>query len=148
LRALEKDPARRYGSAEQLAQDLRRHLDGFTVVARGRSTTYRVSRFVRRHRGVVIATSVVLLSLVAGLASPIWQRDRANRRFQEVRELANAVVFDLHDAIATLPGSTHARETLVHYALRYLDGLSREAKGDLSLQRELALAYLRIGDVQ
>jgi eukaryotic-like serine/threonine-protein kinase len=148
LRALEKDPARRYGSAELLAQDLRRHLDGFPVLARGRSTTYRVSRFVRRHRGVVVATSLVLISLIAGLAGTIWQRDRANRRFQEVRGLAHAVVFDLHDAIASLPGSTHARETLVHYALRYLDGLSREAKGDLSLQRELALAYLRIGDVQ
>src|SRR5262249_36283060 len=49
---------------------------------------------------------------------------------------------------ASLPGSTRAREKLVHHALRYLDGLSREASGDLSLQRELALAYTRVGDVQ
>jgi len=155
LKALEKDPARRYGSVDQLVQDLRRHLDGFPVLARGRSTTYRVSRFVRRHRAAVVATALVMATVIAGLAATIWQarvagreRDLANRRFQDVRELANAVVFDIHDAIATLPGSTRAREKLVHHALRYLDDLSREARGDLALQRELALAYTRIGDVQ
>jgi non-specific serine/threonine protein kinase/serine/threonine-protein kinase len=155
LKALEKDPSRRYGSVDQLAQDLRRHLDGFPVLARGRSTAYLFSRFVRRHRAVAVTTGLVLLSLIAGLAGTTWQasvarreRDLATRRFQDVRGLANAVVFDIHDAIASLPGSTKAREKLVQHALRYLDGLSREARGDLSLQRELALAYTRIGDVQ
>jgi len=148
LKALEKEPSRRYGSAEQLAQDIRRHLDGFPVLARGRSTAYLASRFVRRHRAAVVTTGLVLVSLIAGLAGTTWQARRANRRFQEVRELAHAVVFDLHDAIASLPGSTHAREQLVHHALRYLDGLRKEAKGDLDLQRELALAYTRVGDVQ
>jgi len=155
LKALEKDPARRYGSVDQLAQDLRRHLDGLPVLARGRSTAYLVSRFVRRHRAAVVTTGLVVLTLVAGLAGTAWQaqvagreRDRAKRRFEDVRQLAHAVVFDLHDAIANLPGSTKARETLVTHALRYLDGLSREAKGDASLEHELAIAYSKIGDVQ
>jgi serine/threonine protein kinase/tetratricopeptide (TPR) repeat protein len=155
LKALEKDPARRYGSVEQLAADIRRHLDGLPVLARGRSTAYLMSRFVRRHRAAVVASGLVAVSLVAGLVGTAWQarvasqeRDRANRRFTDVKDLAHAVVFDLHDAIANLPGSTKARETLVHHALRYLDGLSREARGDLSLQRELALAYSKVGDVQ
>ena len=148
LKALEKDPARRYATVEQFAQDIRRHLEGYPVVARGRSTAYLASRFLRRHRAALISASLVLMALVAGLAGTTWQARRADRRFKEVRELANAVVFDLHDAIANLPGSTRAREMLVHHALRYLDGLSRESKGDASLQRELALAYLRVGDVQ
>jgi eukaryotic-like serine/threonine-protein kinase len=155
LKALEKDPARRYGSVDQFAQDIRRHLDGLPVLARGRSTGYLVSRFIRRHRAAVVSTTLVLLALVAGLAATTWQagvarreRDRANQRFNDVRELAHAVVFDIHDAIANLPGSTRAREILVDHALRYLDSLSREAKGDVLLQRELALAYAKIGDVQ
>lgn len=155
LKALEKEPGRRYGSVDQLAQDVRRHLEGLPVLARGRSTAYRTARFIRRHRVAVATGAVVVLSLVAGLAGTTWQarvaareRDRANQRFDDVRQLAHAVVFDLHDAIANLPGSTKARETLVHHALRYLDGLSREARGDLSLQHELALAYAKIGDVQ
>ena len=155
LKALEKDPARRYGSVERLAQDIRRHREGLPVLARGRSTAYRIDRFIRRHRAAVAGATVLALALLAGLAGTTWQasvarreRDRAQRRFADVRALAHAVVFDIHDAIANLPGSTRARETLVLHALRYLDGLSREARGDLALQRELAVAYSKIGDVQ
>ncbi len=155
LRALEKDPARRYGSVDQLAQDIRRHLEGLPVLARGRSTAYLVSRFVRRHRAAVVAGSLVALSLIAGLAGTTWQagvagreRDRATRRFNEVKALAHAVVFDIHDDIVNLPGSTQARETLVKHALQYLNSLSGEATGDLALQHELAVAYAKIADVQ
>jgi non-specific serine/threonine protein kinase/serine/threonine-protein kinase len=155
LKALEKDPARRYASVDQLAQDIRRHLEGLPVLARGASTAYRMSRFVRRHRVAVVTTALVGISLLAGLGGTIWQAgvarregDLARRRFDDVRALAHAVMFDIHDAIANLPGSTKAREILVQHALRYLDDLSREAKGDLALQRELGLAYAKIGDVQ
>jgi eukaryotic-like serine/threonine-protein kinase len=155
LKALEKDPKRRYASVDKLAQDIRAHLAGLPVLARGRSTTYLLSRLVRRHRAAVVTASLVVLALVAGLIATTWQasvagreRDRANRRFQEVRSLAHAVVFDLHDAIANLPGSTKAREILVQNALRYLDSLSREARDDRSLEHELAIAYSKIGDVQ
>jgi len=155
LKALEVDPKRRYGSVDQLAQDVRRHLSGLPVLARGRSTTYLVSRFVRRHRAAVVSVGLVVAALVAGLVGTTWQasvarheRDLARRRFEDVRNLAHAVVFDIHDAIANLPGSTKARETLVLHAVRYLDDLSKEAKGDVSLQKELAGAYMKIGDVQ
>lgn len=155
LRALEKDAARRYGSVDQFARDLRRHADGHPVLARGQSTTYRMSRFVRRNRAAVATTALVTLALVAGLAGTTWQasvarleRDRAKRRFEDVRALAHAVMFDLHDAIANLPGSTKARETLVLHALRYLDRLRGESQGDVSLQRELGSAYAKIADVQ
>jgi len=155
LKALEKDPTRRYATVALLAQDIQRHEEGLPVLARGRTTAYRVSRFVRRHRTAVAAATVTVLALLVGLAGTTWQasvarreRDRAQRRFDDVRALAHAVVFDIHDAIANLPGSTRARETLVQHALRYLDGLNRESKGDLSLQHELALAYAKIGDVQ
>jgi serine/threonine protein kinase/tetratricopeptide (TPR) repeat protein len=156
LKCLEKEPAKRYGSVEQLATDLRRHLAGQPVSARGHSTAYLVSRFLRRHRVAVLSVSLVLLTLMVGLAGTIWQareaareRDRAERRFKDVKALAHAVVFDIHDAIANLPGSTKAREVLVEHALRYLDELSRDAEADdIGLQHELAGAYLKIGDVQ
>lgn len=76
------------------------------------------------------------------------QQERAERRFAQVRKLANTFLFDFHDKIATLPGSTEARELVVKTALEYLDSLAREAEGDSSLQNELAVAYLRVGDVQ
>jgi tetratricopeptide (TPR) repeat protein len=65
-----------------------------------------------------------------------------------VRSLARAVVFELHDAIAPLPGSTAARELLVRRALVYLDNLAAESRDNTPLEMELAGAYLKIGDVQ
>jgi tetratricopeptide (TPR) repeat protein len=62
--------------------------------------------------------------------------------------LANSLIFELHDSIQELPGATSARRLLLTRALEYLDGLSKEAGGDVTLQRELAAAYERLGDVQ
>ena len=76
------------------------------------------------------------------------EKARAERRFNDVRQLANSVLFDYHDAIKHLPGATPVRERLVRDALAYLDGLAQEASGDPALQRELAAAYERVGDVR
>jgi non-specific serine/threonine protein kinase/serine/threonine-protein kinase len=65
-----------------------------------------------------------------------------------VRRLANSFLFEFHDAIASLPGATPARELVVKRAVEYLDGLSKDAGGDLALKRELAESYLRVGDAQ
>ena len=72
----------------------------------------------------------------------------AERRFNDVRKLANSLLFDIHDSIRDLPGSTAARKLLVDRALQYLDSLSHESSGNPGLQRELASAYERVGDVQ
>ena len=50
MKALHKEPARSYGSAHELAEDLRRHLAGQPVLARGDALSYRLGRFVRAHR--------------------------------------------------------------------------------------------------
>lgn len=88
------------------------------------------------------------LSLVAGLAATVYQARRAERRFQQVRAMAGAFLFDFHDEIRELPGSTEARRRIVQTALEYLDSLAREARQDASLEWELAVAYERIGEVQ
>ena len=73
LKALEKDPARRYASAEALATDLRRHLAGLPVEARRPTVGYRVASFVRRHPVAVGLASLAVLALVLGLAGTTWQ---------------------------------------------------------------------------
>jgi non-specific serine/threonine protein kinase/serine/threonine-protein kinase len=155
LKALRKEPARRYRSVEQLAEDLRRHLDGLPVIARPDTVRYRSAKFVKRHRAEVVAAGLVVLTLAGGMVTTAWQaraanaqRARAERRFQDVRKLANSVVFEMHDAIQRLPGSTPVRQLLVQRALEYLSSLAQEAGGDPALQRELAAAYRKIGDVQ
>ena len=105
LRALDVEPSRRYESAAQLADDVRRHLEHEPVRARPQTVGYRARTFVRRHRGKVAA--------VAALPSPWWRSTVslyeariAGRRLQQIRILANKLVFDVHDAVRDLPGST------------------------------------------
>ncbi len=154
LMALRKEPSRRYPSVEQLREDVRRHLEDLPVVARKDTLHYRTTKFVSRHKAGVVASVVMASALLGGLAITMHearvarlQRARAERRFNDVRKLANSLIFELHDSIRDLPGTMPARKLLVSRALEYLDSLSQEASGDLALQRELASAYDRLGDV-
>ncbi len=154
LQAMHKDPRRRYASAEQLAEDIRRYLVGLPISARRDTLAYRASKFVARHRGATAAAALFACSLVAGTTVSLWEahvarteRARAERRFDDVQQLAGSIIFDLQDRLARLPGTTEVRKDLVATALTYLDGLSNEAWGDLGLQRELAEGYLRIGTI-
>ena len=155
LKALSKEPARRYASVDQLSEDLRRHLEGLPVIARADTLRYRASKFVRRNRAAVVAVVATFVALVAGVVGVGWQarvaraeRLQAEKRFDDVRRLANSFLFEVHDAIRDLPGSTPARKLLVANGLEYLDKLSRETSGRADLRRELGGAYVKVGDVQ
>src|SRR5205085_1846787 len=162
LMAMRREFSRRYHSVEQFSEDIRRHLDGRTVVARADTFSYRSRKFLQRNKVSVAAGVLIFLSLVGGIIATTWearratiqeqraraQQARAERRFNDVRKLANSVLFDYHDAIKDLPGATKVRERLVKDGLNYLDSLAAEAHGDPALQRELAAAYERVGDVR
>ena len=155
LKALQKDPLRRYASVEQFSADIQRHLDGLPIQARPQTLIYKAGRFVRRNRISVAAAVLVALSLTGGLAAALWQariaraeRQREARRFNDVRQLAHAFLFDFHDAIQNLPGATPARHLVVDKALQYLNSLAQESTNDAALQAELAEAYLRVGELQ
>jgi serine/threonine protein kinase/tetratricopeptide (TPR) repeat protein len=155
LMALRKEPQRRYASAEQFAQDIRWNLTSLPVIARKDTLGYRTAKFVNRHRAGVLAGAAVFLTLVLGIAVTLREAQiarahqaRAERNFNDVRALANSLIFDVHDNIQDLPGATKARKVLLDRALQYLDRLAQEAAGDAGLQRELAAGYERLGDVQ
>ncbi len=67
LQALDKDPARRYASALEFAHDLERFLSDRTVLASPPSAPHRIAKFIRRHRGLVLATALLLVTLLAGV---------------------------------------------------------------------------------
>ena len=148
LKALRKEPQERYGSVDQLAQDIRRHLEGRPVLARRNTSAYIARKFLQRHKMAVGAAALVLLTLAGGLVSTLWESHIAARRFEDVRSLARTFLFEVHDSIQDLPGSTAARALIARTGTDYLDRLARDAGSDASLQLELAEGYNKIGDVQ
>jgi len=155
LMALRKEPSRRYASVSQFSEDVRRYMEGLPVLAHKDTLSYRASKFVQRNKVGVAAAAVVLLSLLGGIITTVWQarraeanQVRAEKRFADVRGLANALLNDIAPKIERLEGATEARQALVEQSLRYLDSLAGEAASDLTLQAELAAAYEKVGVLQ
>jgi eukaryotic-like serine/threonine-protein kinase len=162
LMALRKEPSLRYASVEQFTEDIRNHLEGRPVSATKGSWKYRAAKFAARHRVGVAATAVVVLALAVGIGATVREariarhqaeiasaeRARAEQRFNDVRQLSDSLIFDIHDAIQNLPGATPARKLLLDRAVQYLDRVAKDSGGDPDLQRELAWGYQRLAVVQ
>ena len=99
MKAMEKERARRYASASELGSDLNRHLNNEPVVARPPSASYRIAKFVRRHRGAVAAglavVSALVIALVVSTAS-YSRAERARRDLEEESYMAHIRAADLH----------------------------------------------------
>ncbi len=102
LKALRKEPNRRYASVEAFADDIDRYLDGRPISARPNTFAYRTKKFIKRNRFAVAAASVVLIAILAGLAVSLWQA-RIARRESAKSEAVNKF---LQQMLATaIPGS-------------------------------------------
>jgi len=87
MKCLEKDRARRYATANALATDVQRYLDGETVLARPPSNVYRLKKLVRRHRTVFAAVAAVAMTLLVGTTVSVWQAIRATKAEREEAQL-------------------------------------------------------------
>ncbi len=149
LKALHKDVSRRYGSAEELAEDIRRYLLGLPVHARPGTSLYRTGKFLRRHRSVAAAAFLVATSLIAGIVIANREARIARERFDQVREFVRAVLVDIHGQLTDIPGAAKARQALVAYVDDYLKRVAAQHSGDdRALAPEFATTYLRLGQMQ
>ena len=148
LKATRKDPARRYSTVNQLAEDIERYLNGRPVSARADSFLYRSGKFLRRNRLAAAGSAVVLASLIGGTAVAMWQARIAQDHFNSVRGLAKALLTEINPALNNVPGTTKARHLIVSRSLEYLDKLSRSAGTNVDLLFEMAAAYETVGNLQ
>jgi serine/threonine protein kinase len=150
-KALKKNPAERYASVTALADDLRRYLQHEPITARPETFSYRAAKFVRRNRTIVglatAALTLVIASLSAGLYVANRERRTAERRFNQVRQIAMKFI-ELDNSVRQLSGGTEIRKQIVAESLQYLTSLGSEVHGDVNLEIEIATAYSRVAHVQ
>ncbi len=147
-KCLQPEPERRYASVEKLEEDLRNFLADRPVSATGDSWSYVALRFLRRHRWSTAAVAALLISILAGSTASLYQARRAERRFQQLRQLAGDFVFQFEQQIRDIAGATRARQYVVRTAIDYLERMASEASGDTELLFDLAAAYRRISEIQ
>src|SRR5262249_51749590 len=138
--------------------DVLRALGGRPLVARQDSIGDRAYRFARRHRVALAGAGLVIASLVGGATVAVYQarqavlaRARAEQRLTELIELSNRTLYDVHPAIAPLPGGTEARRQIVSTTLGFLETLwndaNKDAKQDDRLRFALSVSYARVAGV-
>ena len=150
MKALAQRPADRYPSVSAFSADLGRFLEGQPVEARASSLAYRARRFVSRHKLAVGFSLALFLSLTVGLAATGWSylnaesaRRDAARQFNQVREIARTMMFDVFDDLERVPGTTTARQRLAGTAQQYLESLADES-ADPAVRLDAARGYARL----
>jgi len=152
LKALEKEPDRRYSTVAELAEDLDRYLENRPVVARPASMLYLTEKFVRRHRVGVTALTVVLLALVAlGINISLQsqrvarERDRANHEATVARGVKEFLIdiFLVSDPHEARGNSISAREILDRGAEKVSELEDDATRAELT--STLAAVYQNLG---
>ncbi len=165
LMALRKDPARRYASAQQLAEDVKRYQNDQPVSARPDTMAYRAAKFFSRNRWAVTACAVAATGLVVATGVATHQASDAQRargvaelHASEARELANDSLFEIHTLIQDLPGSEVARKRLIEKAVKQLERLEAQsglvantkanASTTASASADLGWGWFRLAELQ
>jgi serine/threonine-protein kinase len=140
-RCLCTDPAQRYASAEALAEDLRRHLGGWPLLARRNSMRYRIRKFIGRHRVAVPLAAVAIAALIATTALALRQTAIANTRAAEATAVRDFLVDIFHGASPHEGDGNISTRVLIERGSASLDAT-------LKAQPELAASFAAVlGDV-
>jgi serine/threonine-protein kinase len=146
MKAVDKEPDRRYAGVDEFDEDLRRCLAGEPVRARPASLTYRVSRFVGRNRLMVAAASLAVLSLVALAAAAVWQARQAGAAARRAGAINRFVTEMLGAPDPGKDGRTvTVAEVLDRAAARLPVDLAADSESRAAIRATLARSYHGLG---
>jgi serine/threonine protein kinase len=148
LMAMDKDPSRRYLSADDLDQDLRHFLEGKPVLARRSTPIYRLRKFVARHKTASGMSCVTCIVLAGSILFHSWQSRIASARLKQFQTFADSTISDLTQELQQSSKSPEAQAALFHRSLKYLDQLRQSSGNDPNLLLKLSKAYERVGDLE
>ncbi len=153
LKALAKDPAERYDTVRDFADDLRRFLDGRPILAKRPGLTDRALKWSLRHRALVTTAAAGLLLALGALTFGLVREARIRRQEAETAR-------DLRDAVDTMyvlladrwlyrqPHLEPVQRDVLEKALAYYQRFLRRYEGDPSVRLEAANAFRRVGDIR
>ena len=168
LKAMAKEPAKRYETADALAEDLRRFRHGESILARPVGPLGKTWRWCRRNAVVASLTMGLMLVLLVGLVSvfSLWriaedrrarfelernearrEKQRADENFQQAREAVDEYFVRISEDPVLKTQLLPLRKKLLEAALRYYTSFVKQRADDPQLQMELALSYLRVGQI-
>jgi len=165
LQAMSKSRDSRYTTAEAMAKDLQRFLDGKPTLARRPTLVDRTAKWVRRHRNMVALAAgfLVILTLGSTLATlkiaSEQQRTkialveaeqnlaRAEKHFAQARRVVDRFGIQLADQLQETPGTERLRQQLLVETLKYYREFAKQIEGDFDLQDQLAMTHLKTGVV-
>jgi serine/threonine-protein kinase len=160
LKCMQKEPARRYASAQALGDELSRYLAGKPIQARPISSLERVGRWCRRNPLVAISAGVAVVCLLFGLIAAtigyvqtslaLEDARQANIRSEESLADARQAVDDLftqvsENTLLNQPGMQPLRRDLLERARKYYEKFLKQNSDDMSIRAELAKAHFRVG---
>ena len=154
MMAMRKEPHRRYGSAEQLAEDLERHMDGLPIRAHQDTVGYRVQKFVQRNQLLVTATAMIFLALIGGFGMALWQariasfeRDIARQQALRAERTKDFLVnvFEIAEPSESKGREVTAEEILNRGAIRIGDELMGQPSLQAELREVIGTVYQKLG---
>jgi tetratricopeptide (TPR) repeat protein len=155
LKALAKDHERRYGSASELAADIRRYLAKEPIQARRVSTAQRAWRWCRRNPALAASVGVAVLVFVAGFAGVTWQWRLAQRNgqiaaanFAKACDAVDQMLTQVGDqSLKNIPQMTPVRKALLEKALAFYQDLTAQQGDAPGLRHQTARAYRRVAAI-
>jgi serine/threonine protein kinase/Flp pilus assembly protein TadD len=162
MKALEKDRARRYETAEGLAADLRRYLDDEPVLACPPSAGYRLRKFARRNKASLASAATIALALLVAVVALGFsnrriqaeqqradeQKGRAEANLRKAREVVDRMFTRVAKDLEHTPRMEKIRRALLEDALEFYQGFLKEKGSDPALRYETARAYMRVANIQ
>jgi len=148
LMAMDRDPARRYLSAQHLDEDLLRFLQSKPILARKPTFVYRLGKLVQRHKTASLMACATMVVLTGSVLFYQWQSRRADSRLKQVAALADSAISDMTAKLQESSASVETQAAIFHSSLQYLNQLRQSFGDDPRLLVELSKAYMRVGDLE
>ena len=146
LKAMQKEPGRRYASVQQFSEDIRRHLNGHTVIARPDTIRYRASKFIQRHKLGALVAAFIFLLLIGGVLAIFHQARVARMEAEKAQQINAFLQTMLHSADPDEKGRDITVVNVLDEAATRVDTeLANQPEVEAAIRTTIGVTYTGLG---